>query len=96
MTKLGFLLEELRRNGVIGAAEDMTSATILYQDDSCVMLRYLSVKSDYRLWAIVRRSSRQYFKVVTLMDSFTESKSTVKSFRNYRLTADYLKKFIRR
>ena len=96
MSKLSFLLVELKRLNVIGSADDMSTATIIYQDESCLLLRYISIKSDVRVWAIVRRTSKQYFKVVTLLQTFIESTHTVKSFRNYRLTADYLKKFIRR
>lgn len=96
MSKIEFLLAELRRIGAIGRASDYTKGTIMFSSDDTVLLSYVSDQINYRVWFLVRRSSRQYYKVYALITDMFEERVEEFSCRNFALTAQKIKNLIRR
>lgn len=94
MNKLSFLIDELRRLKVIGPSSDFCTGTIIWQSSETMLVRF--VDSQRRVWVSVWRSSRQYYKVTVYFESLVGNYAVETSFRNYRLTADYINNIFRR
>ena len=95
MSKLTSFLDYLKADKVIGRA-DRDYAVINYQNNDTLLLFYTARHYCFKCWILVRRTSVQYYKVVSLNSFFDRDYTELKTFRSAQLASAYIQKLIRR
>lgn len=95
MSKLTSLLDYLKAYKVIGRA-DRDYAVITYQNDDTLLLFYTARHYFFKCWILVRRTSVQYYKLVSLNSFFDRDYTELKTFRSAQLASVYIQNLIRR
>ena len=94
--KIIYVLEDLRRMKVVGPSSKDDMAALMYQSRDTLLLRYTSRQVLYSVWILVRRTSRQCYKIFALTSRFEKNVVEQITFRNSDSTCHWIKEKIRR
>lgn len=89
------LLDDLRRDKVVGRVSDPFSFNLMWHSKDTLLLRYSSTNIAFVVWMMVRRTSKQNYKVFSCVTKFDYDYTCEKSLRNIRLTTEYIKQFLK-
>ena len=92
--KISPLLDDLRRNKVLGNSADCFTFDLMWQGKNAVLLRFISIVKPLRQWVLVERTGKQYYKVKVLRSQYDFHYTLTAHFRNSPQTTDYIKNLL--